>query len=696
MKKYMGIAVLLCLILVLSGCGGCKHEWVEADCLTAKTCTLCREVEGESLGHDWQEAACETPKTCARCTLTEGAAPGHSYGKWEMAENEMKRACEVCGSQETVEPDYDVYLQQEMQGHWDFVLANMGGQVYSGMHMNADVVLSYIDSAEDKLTYYDMQKVYECTWAYDDKNGRTENENGVQYWILASAEGEPVTSIAFVDAANGEDYLAVPMGDNMSIAMSQNQKAVTVLEGSWVASDEGKGYSLNIRRDGTFTGNLDGEISGDWHLRAVGAFYGGSTNSGVMNLRYQKDGQEVLKTVNIHFGSTSSDWSTYRDTATLFISGKNANFSWIEESKIPEWEAALAEGPGKLTGEWIIVEDRIYNYDTRQETATAAKDALVTFREDGTFTARLGEENFEGTWYFDNVNVSDYSTSYSYQWKYKESDSTLYHISMYSENDITMTMPGKDRESRSLSCMRNTAENKEALAEAAVLPLGKWISISVDQWNATTGTSTNRATTEYSVEIFEDGTFTANLDQQIRGRWRFTQLDEYETGKAYNYSCTLELTDDSDMRFSIVQGGTLDLSYYTEEDSYSFRFTQMDETEKAALEAEMEKARLLPVGTWVSHTYTRWNSTTQQGSDEPHSGYTLTFSADGTLTGTLEQPINTTWQLSDVYHGDGYTVYNYSFVHDLPENWSISCGEDYLNLNYYKDGISHSIFFEKQ
>lgn len=97
MKK--GILILLsCLVCtaLLAGCS-CQHQWTDASCTEAKTCTKCGETEGEALGHSWQDAGCTTPKTCSRCALTEGAALGHS---WEEATCTAPKTCSVCAATE--------------------------------------------------------------------------------------------------------------------------------------------------------------------------------------------------------------------------------------------------------------------------------------------------------------------------------------------------------------------------------------------------------------------------------------------------------------------------------------------------------------------------------------------------------------------------------------------------------------------
>lgn len=97
MKKQLTLIILLLICLtILAGCG-CNHEWVEADCATAKHCALCEEVEGEPLGHVWQAATCEAPVTCEVCGATEGSALGHI---WLEATCEVPQTCQYCNATE--------------------------------------------------------------------------------------------------------------------------------------------------------------------------------------------------------------------------------------------------------------------------------------------------------------------------------------------------------------------------------------------------------------------------------------------------------------------------------------------------------------------------------------------------------------------------------------------------------------------
>ena len=69
MKKLLIIALALAMLLALAGCA-CEHEWMDADCVTPKTCANCSEIEGAPLGHTWSAATCVDPKVCEDCGAT--------------------------------------------------------------------------------------------------------------------------------------------------------------------------------------------------------------------------------------------------------------------------------------------------------------------------------------------------------------------------------------------------------------------------------------------------------------------------------------------------------------------------------------------------------------------------------------------------------------------------------------------------
>ena len=93
MKKVISLFLVLAMLLALAGCA-CEHEWMDADCVTPKTCANCGEIEGAPLGHTWSAATCVDPKICEDCGATEGEPKGH---EWVEATCTEPNICSVCG-----------------------------------------------------------------------------------------------------------------------------------------------------------------------------------------------------------------------------------------------------------------------------------------------------------------------------------------------------------------------------------------------------------------------------------------------------------------------------------------------------------------------------------------------------------------------------------------------------------------------
>ena len=97
MKKRILLTMLAAvLLLMLSGCA-CEHQWVDADCLTPQTCSLCEKTEGEPLGHDWLAADCVQPEHCSRCEATQGDPLGHTFADADCV---TPMTCTVCAATE--------------------------------------------------------------------------------------------------------------------------------------------------------------------------------------------------------------------------------------------------------------------------------------------------------------------------------------------------------------------------------------------------------------------------------------------------------------------------------------------------------------------------------------------------------------------------------------------------------------------
>ena len=97
-KKVVLMSFALIVLLTFSACA-CEHEWTDANCTEAQTCTLCKKEKGEPLGHSWSDASCTEPSICTLCEETVGKALGHT---WKDATCTEPQTCSLCKATEGV------------------------------------------------------------------------------------------------------------------------------------------------------------------------------------------------------------------------------------------------------------------------------------------------------------------------------------------------------------------------------------------------------------------------------------------------------------------------------------------------------------------------------------------------------------------------------------------------------------------
>ena len=93
---FRRVPYFLLFCVLLCSCSLHDHEWQDATCTAAKTCSICGDTDGDPLGHQWIDATCTDPKTCSVCGETKGSPRSH---KWESATCETPRICSICGAE---------------------------------------------------------------------------------------------------------------------------------------------------------------------------------------------------------------------------------------------------------------------------------------------------------------------------------------------------------------------------------------------------------------------------------------------------------------------------------------------------------------------------------------------------------------------------------------------------------------------
>lgn len=266
MKKTLFVLICLSLFLLgLSGCG-CSHEWIQADCTAPKTCAQCAETEGEALGHDWQAASCLAAETCSRCGETQGDVLPHTYGEWTLGESEMIRTCSGCSAAETREIPPEVAAQQMLVGHWDFLVLFHEGSM-TDPYRRPDPYVAYSAEAEEDGTFrlaVGEDKEYTLRWEYD----AFDSEKNI-YTYTMTREDTQNQATAYLQRLEGMDQLMLPFADGVQIFLFRDMRMVNGVIGTWRDTEESVDYILSLHDDRTFTGDVDGAVTGTWYLRPL-------------------------------------------------------------------------------------------------------------------------------------------------------------------------------------------------------------------------------------------------------------------------------------------------------------------------------------------------------------------------------------------------------------------------------------------
>lgn len=90
------LSLFVFIVLIVGGLQSCTHEhdWIDATCTEPRTCSICKETEGEPLGHKWDDPTCLTPMKCSVCGITQGYRAEHTFVSATCTKPEH---CSVCG-----------------------------------------------------------------------------------------------------------------------------------------------------------------------------------------------------------------------------------------------------------------------------------------------------------------------------------------------------------------------------------------------------------------------------------------------------------------------------------------------------------------------------------------------------------------------------------------------------------------------
>lgn len=639
MKKriFVLLSLTLAFLLVLSGCGECKHEWQEADCLNAKICTKCQVVEGEALGHDWQAATCDVPETCARCGETQGEKLEHVYGKWVIGETDMSRTCQNCEAVESAEIDRELYLKQVLSGHWDFYALRDGDEEIYSYELKDDIQLNNLHVDFENGSWW-------C-------NGESRFEITIEFDEYDYADGSELYYFYVVFADDGSKQILVYMADMDGVTLpydgafyifERNQELHDLMTGLWAEVEGEKLSVLELKDDRTFTAEIAGEVyTGTWHLRGQNYYRTGYDSETVyaqagLDLIYEKDGQTVVKSHNLSLGERGEDLQDNLPYYgfSLRLTDDFATVTKMSPENLEKLKEANETGKKKILGEWSSISTSVYVPATGADTKKAAMDYTATFHEDGTFTASMDKE-YTGTWKFDEARLTGDSVSYDYD---IEIDGVTSYVYAYIDYEGELSIHGSDGNVSSVIYLKQmTQEEKDQLAaeneKAKTAILGDWTSYSINQ------DENMFSDTGYTITFRDDGTFTTNLEEGSTGSWELEVVDVMdEQNIFYRYKLTIDGYSGRVNTYLQV-GEDLTIGLYGDSTSRNIDFGQFTAEELARI----EDAPKVIVGTWTGKELTWYNPETQKRETARKETHTITVNEDGTFTSTLPGMTSGTW-----------------------------------------------------
>lgn len=397
-----------------SRCGESKneipgHDWIAAGCETPESCARCGETQGEALGHDWMAANCEAPQTCSRCAATQGEAEGHAYGEWSISETEMTRSCKNCGAEERTEYTEEAHAQQLMTGYWDFLLLVHNEKITDPYYVEKGDVAYFAAAGADssfRLNVGDEMQ-HELLWEY----ASYDPEKNVYTYTMTRQDNQNQAS-AYLAQKEDTTQLVLPFADGVQIYLFRDEEMEQSVLGTWVSTDGEQVYYLELKEDRTFSGDLNGSVSGTWHLKPLKEMP--FANNGFMfelTLAGMRNGELFAETASFPVWGGRENLNQVKNSGFALRVGDeiNATFSYSPEGAAG-LKTSLDQSSEVIVGEWVSTELTAYK---NSGTETISGVYTLNFREDGTFTAEM-DQSRAGSWKLEKASPSGNTYKYTY------------------------------------------------------------------------------------------------------------------------------------------------------------------------------------------------------------------------------------------------------------------------------------------
>lgn len=404
--RFLMLLPALLLLLTLSGCA-CSHEWIPADCLNPQVCAKCEETGEPALGHDWMDATCTAPQTCTRCAVTQGEVLAHTYDDWTFERDQISlsylksHSCVFCCFTESTEIDREQYVESLLDGYWDlwsidhdigsteeiYLDSFIDGSIYTEYSYAYHSGESYLTESDDMTTYFVFGEDRSCQITMGGLVGGAYHGTGI--WDLSAYEDSGEDAFYYINVrmskprvenvimilcanADGTYRLCFVTANSIMWFYQEQDEILDIICTDWVAD---QGYRIQLRPDRTASCDVDGTFDGTWSLGANP----GDRNSVGFSISYNRNEEDKS-----FVGKIVLDGSEISEP-TMYLDYSGSELVFHNTYSLP--------GSTLPVGNWTS--NNIFLDGTRETIIT--DEYAITFQNDGTFIAQLGQER-SGTW----------------------------------------------------------------------------------------------------------------------------------------------------------------------------------------------------------------------------------------------------------------------------------------------------------
>lgn len=718
MKKTGIVAMLLIVILLLPACG-CKHEWVAQTCETAKKCSLCGETEGQAQGHQWLEANCEAPKTCAACGITqgqalnhnwqeatcetpksctvcgvrEGEALPHTFCKWTIEGQQMRRSCEVCSFVEETAVDREKYFMGNVAGHWDTDSVILENIRYNAYALENSIGV-YLRIGENSIFYYDGMRSYEGSCVFTNYE---EMEKVQVYRFRADFEGVSPLNMAYCESEQ-ETTIVFGAGET-TFVLARYPEYTQAMAGSWGKMRDNQMLSLQLNEDRTFRGELDGSITGTWHVRPVMEEFGSRYMEIILsspergpqnNIRFRRsiygEGTDLTQLLKV-------DENTSINSVFNIYNRVNYSLNPMDPEDVQRQKSQLDSGMKALLGTWVSREHTVSARDGSYSRTSAMVGYEFTFLEDSTFRAVINQEELTGIWSFID-RPGDYTR---YRLDFDNGDERHWSIDLYDDGRMIISCYGETE-----NIHYNFIEKEEQVyRESDHVLVGTWYPGVYKTYDTQTRKDSSETIQDDFIILNEDGTLTGRiLLESCTGIWSFegtTVIDENtdHPSNMNTYKLIINGKQDPYRINHYERDGSFHLTFYNYDNEKSYNSELLKENGKEQQEfinSGMERI----LGEWRS---TEWMESGDVGEEiiaQTTDAYSVSVYPDGSFVYNYHNRGSGTWFYDGYDAESNQLTYTFQYNEEVPFSYRYSLNKEDVLFGWYEtENTRIGYYFER-